>query len=60
MFTTTTTTVSNPFASGARPLCIKCGTPMMLARISPNAPGIDEVTYDCRGCDISETILTKR
>ncbi len=23
---------------------------MLLARVNPNAPGIDEITYECRDC----------
>ena len=38
----------------------KCGKQMMLARVTPKTPRIDEVTYDCRECNISETVLTQR
>ena len=24
---------------------------MLLARVNPNAPGIDEITYECRDCN---------
>ena len=43
-----------------RPACPKCKKTMMMARISPVSPGIDEVTYDCRACNNSETVLEKR
>ena len=43
-----------------RPACPKCKKTMMLARISPVSPGIDEVTYDCRVCNNSETVLEMR
>ena len=44
----------------ARPSCPKCKAPMMLARVTIHAPGIDDVTYDCAVCDTSETILVNR
>ncbi len=50
----------NTIASQIRPSCPKCRTVMMLARVTPNVPGIDEVTYDCRVCNIKETVLVKR
>ncbi len=48
------------FPLRVRPACPKCGKTMMLARIDPNSPGLDEVTYDCRVCNNSETIMEKR
>ncbi len=54
-----------PFASNfmttlERLLCHKRGKQMMLAQVTPKTPHIDEVTYDCRVCRISETVLTQR
>ena len=41
-------------------LCHTCRKQMMLARVTPKTPGIDEVTYDCRACNVSEDVLTQR
>ena len=50
----------NSMATRERPLCKKCGEPMMLARVTPTTETIDEITYDCRGCNVSETVLKQR
>jgi hypothetical protein len=34
-------------ASIERPPCPQCGGQMMVARIQPHAPGIEERTYEC-------------
>ena len=51
---------SNSMSTRVRPQCGKCSTPMMLARVTPKTPSIDEVTYDCRECNTSETVLQQR
>ena len=43
-----------------RLLCHTCRKQMMLAWVTPKTPRIDEVTYDCRACNVSETVLTQR
>ena len=30
----------------------------MLAQVTPKTPRIDEFTYDCRACNVSEAVLT--
>ena len=42
-----------------RPICQKCGTRMMLARIEPDHPGYERRTFECSACDHSETIVAK-
>jgi single-stranded DNA-specific DHH superfamily exonuclease len=32
---------------------------MMLARIEPHLPGIDERTFECAVCGVSEKVLVK-
>ena len=32
----------------------------MLALVTPNAPAVNEVTYECRPCKVIEKILIKR
>ena len=51
---------SNSMTTLERLRCHMCGKQMMLARVTPKTPRIDEVTYDCRECSISETVLTQR
>jgi C4-type Zn-finger protein len=52
--------VANSMTTLERLRCHWCGKQMMLARVTPKTPRIDEVTYDCRECNISETVLTRR
>ena len=42
-----------------RPICEKCGTRMMLARIEPDRPGRERRTFECPACDHSETTIAK-
>jgi hypothetical protein len=42
-----------------RPACPKCGMRMGLTRIEPNAPGIDERTFECHQCGHIESVLVK-
>ena len=42
------------------PLCPQCKKQMMISRVTPQAPGIDDVAFDCRACGISEKVLIKR
>lgn len=41
-----------------RPDCPKCRAEMMLSRIEPSTPGVDQRTFDCK-CGHSETLLVK-
>ena len=50
---------SNSMTAHERLLCHTCGKQMMLARVTPQTPRIDEVTYDCRACNVSEAVLTQ-
>jgi hypothetical protein len=34
-----------------RPLCIRCLTRMMLARIAPDGPGFELRSYECPKCE---------
>ena len=51
------------FVSIIRPPCPKCGTRMMLSRITtvPNKPDHDQRTFDCPNCgyEISEVVKFK-
>jgi len=51
---------SNSMTTLERLRCHRCGKQMMLARVTPKTPGIDEVTYDCRACNVSEPVLMQR
>ena len=51
---------SNSMTTLERLRCHRCGKQMMLARVTPKTHRIDEVTYDCRECNVSETVLTQR
>ena len=42
-----------------RPICKKCATRMMLARIEPDHPGYERHTFECPACDYSETTVAK-
>jgi ribosomal protein S27AE len=42
-----------------RPLCSKCGTTMLLARIEPGEPGFDVRTFECPKCEYSEAVIVK-
>jgi len=39
-----------------RPLCPRCGTRMMLARIEPDEPGHDLRTFECTDCNHYEVV----
>jgi hypothetical protein len=41
-----------------RPPCPQCGTDMMLSRIEPSTPGVDQRTFECK-CGYSEILLVK-
>ena len=41
-----------------RPPCPQCGTDMLLSRIEPNTPGVDQRTFECK-CGHGETLLDK-
>ena len=41
-----------------RPPCPQCKALMMLSRISPSSPGIDERTFECK-CGYVEVVLVK-
>jgi len=42
-----------------RPPCPQCGAQMMVERIQPHAPGIEERTYQCAKCRFIEKLLIK-
>src|SRR3954469_22402130 len=42
-----------------RPNCPRCGTPTMLARIEPDAPGYDKCTFECVACGHELTEIVK-
>jgi hypothetical protein len=43
-----------------RPLCLKCGWGMWLARIEPtDKPDYDQRTFECPRCEHSETMMVK-
>ena len=42
-----------------RPPCPQCGAQMMVMRIQPHTPGIDERTYQCAKCGFVEKLLVK-
>ncbi|MEA2982819.1 MAG: hypothetical protein QOF09_4642 [Alphaproteobacteria bacterium] len=42
-----------------RPPCPQCGDQMMLTRIVPGAPGVDQRSFECKGCGQSETVQVK-
>jgi hypothetical protein len=46
------------FVDNLRPPCGRCGRPLILTRIDPEAPGLDLRTYYCAACQDSETILS--
>ena len=39
---------SSPAKVIRRPICTKCGAEMMLARIEPSSPGVDQRTFECK------------
>ena len=41
-----------------RPLCPQCGATMMLSRIEPSMPDVDQRTFDCK-CGHSQSLLVK-
>ena len=43
-----------------RPDCPKCGTKMMLARVEPDEPGQEKRTFECPGCNYSNSAVIKR
>ena len=42
-----------------RPPCPQCRAQMMVARIQPHTPGIEERTYECSKCRFVERLLIK-
>jgi hypothetical protein len=42
-----------------RPSCPKCGARMMLARIEPDEPNHDKRTFECSGCQNSESVVVR-
>jgi hypothetical protein len=45
------------FVDNPRPLCSKCGRPLLLTRIEPEEPGFDLRIYYCAFCEANETII---
>ena len=41
------------------PICPRCGTRMLLARILPDRPGYDQRTYECPRCEYDLTEIVK-
>jgi transposase-like protein len=43
------------------PICPRCGTRMLLARIFPDRPGYNRRTYECPRCeyDLTEIVRLK-
>jgi hypothetical protein len=48
-----------PKAAYERPPCSTCGTTMMLARIETEIRDHDKRTFECSGCNHTETIVMK-
>jgi hypothetical protein len=44
-------------ASGERPFCADCQSPMMLSRLEPDKTGFDLRTYACLMCAATESIV---
>jgi hypothetical protein len=55
------TTSVPPSAALGCPICPRCGTRMLLARIFPDRPGYDRRTYECPRCeyDVIEVVKLK-
>jgi hypothetical protein len=45
------------FVDNTRPLCSKCGRPLILTRIEPEEPGFDLRICYCASCAATETII---
>ena len=42
-----------------RPACLKCSTPMNLARIAPDEEGIEDRIFECSNCGNRESWVFK-
>jgi ribosomal protein S27AE len=40
--------VPSPSKVMQHPTCPKCGAEMMLARVEPSSPGVDQRTFECK------------
>jgi hypothetical protein len=40
------------------PLCARCGAQMMVARVEPSSPGLDQRTFECK-CGRIEMLRVK-
>jgi len=46
------------FNNNLRPPCSKCGRPLILTRIEPDAPGFDLRVYYCAACESAQRVIS--